>query len=143
MAYTNPTVADFKAYFTRDFIYGTTSTTVNDSDISKALAQASFNFNEALFATQSGYTLCFLWLTAHYLCIDMQASSQGLSGKAQWLVNSHSVGNVSESYAIPQRILDSPEFTMYATTAYGVKFLSLIIPNLSGQIFSVEGATHP
>lgn len=62
----NPSVTDFKTYFTRDFPYGTANNTVLDSDITKAIAEANFNFNSALFSTQSEYSMGFLYLTAHF-----------------------------------------------------------------------------
>ena len=44
-----PTVTDFKNYFNRDFPYGNVDlSTVQDNDITKALAEAAMNFNEGL-----------------------------------------------------------------------------------------------
>ena len=42
------TVADFKAYFVRDFVYSATIEIgkVVDADITKAFAEAKVNFNE-------------------------------------------------------------------------------------------------
>jgi len=141
MAFTNPTVSDFKAYFSRDFPYGLDNTTVMDADITKALGQAVFNFNEGLYGTQEDYSLAFLYLTAHYLVIDLRASSQGIAGKFSWLEQSKGVGSVSTSYGIPQSIMEDPVFSMYSTTNYGAKFLSLLLPSLKGQIFTVLGGT--
>lgn len=143
MAFTNPTVADFKAYFFRDFPYGATSDTVMDADITKALDQALFNFNPGLFADQAQYSMGVLYLAAHYLVIDLRASSQGITGSYSWLESSKSVGSVSESFVIPQRILDNPYWAMLSQTPYGAKFLSLILPRLLGNIMVLPGRTQP
>lgn len=140
--YTNPTVADFKAYFTRDWPYGNDNKSVMDVDITKAIAQAGFNFNQALFSTQDRYTMGFLYLTAHYLVVDLRMAAQGISGSYPWLQTSHAAGSVSESLQIPQRILDNPVFAMLSKTNYGAKYLALILPQLVGNVFTVRGRTH-
>lgn len=143
MGFTNPTVQDFKNYFFRDFPYGTTLDTVQDQDVSNALNDAGVNFSQSLFSYQNQYTNGYLQLAAHYLCSNLQASSQGIAGQYGWLQNTKSVGNTSEGMTIPQRILDNPQLALYAKTRYGVKYLSYIIPKLSGAMFSVCGRTNP
>lgn len=143
MAYTYPTVNDFKNYFVRDFPYGTDiNTSVLDQDISKAQDEAKFNFNAGFASSQEKFTILFNYLTAHYLVMDLRAASQGIAGKFTWLTSSKGVGSVSESFAIPDRILANPELSYYTETNYGAKYLSLILPQLSGQMFSVCGRTH-
>lgn len=140
----NPTVQDFKDYFTRDFPYGTDpNTSVLDSDITKAYGQVNFAINPALFPDQASYTLCYLFLAAHWLVTDLRMSSQGISGQYNWLESSKSVGSVSEGFSIPQRILDNPEFAMLSKTNYGAKYLQLLLPQLMGQIFIAPGRTLP
>lgn len=141
-SYVDPSVADFKAYYPRDFIYGTANCQVTDADIAKALADTAYFINPALFCSQADYTLGFLTLAAHFLVVNMRASSQGISGSYTWLANSKSVGSVSESFSIPQRILDNPMFAMLAQTNYGAKYLFLVLPKLTGVMFSVYGRTH-
>jgi len=141
--YTYPSVADFKAHFFRDFPYGIDPDEhVLDADITKAMAEAKFGFNEALFSSQENFTLAFLYLTAHFLVMDLRASAQGLSGSYSWLTASKAVGSVSESYSIPQRILDNPALSMLTRTNYGAKYVLLIFPLLVGQAFIVCGSTH-
>lgn len=142
MAFTNPTVADFKAYFTRDFVYGVDNTTVTDNDISKALNLCAINFNPELFAYQSTYTIGFLLLTAHYMCMELRAATQGINGQFTWAMNSRAVGNVSEGITIPQRIIDNPEWMYFTKTNYGAEYLSLVLPQFSGQVFTVCGRTR-
>lgn len=144
--FTIPAVSDFKIQFYRDFPYGGTNgdlTTVQDQDITRAIENASINFNQDLFSDQVSFNNGFLLLTAHFLVMNLRASSQGMNGKFPWLQQSKGVGSVSESFAIPQRILDNPEFAMLAETNYGAQFLMLTIAQLSGQVFVVRGATLP
>lgn len=144
MGYVFPTVTDFKNYFVRDFPYGDDSTEdVLDSDIGKAQSEAQFNFSSALASDQNQFSLLFNYLTAHFLVMDLRASSQGISGRGQWLENAKSVGNVSQSFSIPDRILNNPELSYYTQTNYGMKYLMLILPRLTGQIFTVCGVTKP
>jgi Protein of unknown function (DUF4054) len=144
MAYNNPSVADFKAFFARDFPYGVDpDTSILDADITKAFTFTNVNVNEGLFADQGSYTIGYQLLSAHYLVLNIRASSQGLNGQYNFLQQSKGAGAVNEAFAIPPRILENPEFAMLAKTNYGAQFLLLILPQLSGQVFSVHGSTRP
>lgn len=144
MAFTVPTVAEFKAHFVRDFPYGTDiSKNVLDADISKAILEASVNFNEDLWPTQAIFSLAYLYLTAHYLVTDLRNSSQGIAGSYSWITTNKQVGSVSEGLAVPQFILDNPLLAMYSKTGYGAKYLELLLPQLVGPVSVVEGATTP
>lgn len=142
--YVNPSVLTFKEYFTRDFPYGVDpDTSVLDSDINKAFGQTNVNINQNLFSSQADYTIGYLFLAAHFLVIDLRMASQGISGSYAWVVTSKSVGSVSESFQVPERIMANPEFAMLTQTNYGAKYLQLLLPRLTGQIFSVRGSTRP
>lgn len=141
MGYSNPTTDDFKNYFIRDFPFGTSIDTVMDQDIMNAFFAADTSINQALFTSQGYFTRGFLMLAAHYLVTSLQASSQGISGQYSFLQNSRSVGSVSESIAIPPRIANNPVFAFYAKTNYGMQYLTMIIPALTGVLYTVEGAT--
>lgn len=144
MAYTKPTIADFKAYFTRDFPYtDDPATGVTDADITKAFGQVDFAINPALFTSQANYNIGYLWLSAHWLVIDLRAASQGSSGAYTWLTQSKSVGSVTEAFAIPQRILDNPYMAGLSKTNYGAKYLQLLLPALAGQVLIAPGRTLP
>lgn len=143
MSYTIPTVDDFKDYFTRDFPYGGSSDKVTDDDIQKGIDDATAFVNEALFDSQTTFNVGFLNLSAHFMVESLRASSQGVNGSFSFLQNSRSVGSVSESIALPDRILANPEFSMLSKTNYGAKYLMLVLPGLSGQIYTVCGRTHP
>lgn len=140
MSYFNPVVADFQAYFNRDFPYGNADlTTVQDADITKALSQQQNTINPGLFSNQNTYSQGALLLAAHYLVMNLRASSQGIAGQMQWLEQAKAVGSISVSQAIPQRLLDNPEFSILASTRYGTQYLAMILPYLTGQMFSVNG----
>lgn len=117
-------------------------TSVRDSDISKAFVFTNASVNPELFCDQSAYTTGYLLLSAHNLVMNLRASSQGMNGQFNFLQTGKSVGSVSESFGIPQRILDNPEWAVLAKTNYGAQYLAMILPQLVGQIFTVRGTTR-
>lgn len=143
----NPTVADFKAYFFRDFPYQPAGaqdlTTVQDQDIQNAFTDAAVNFNSDFAPDQSTYTLFFLLLSAHYLVTNLRNSSMGIAGKYSWLTGSKGAGSVSESYVVPQRIQDNPILAMLCKTSYGGKYVEMVLPQLAGGFFTAYGPTKP
>lgn len=144
MAYENPSVAEFKTYFVRDFPYGTDiETSVTDADIAKAFQQVNVNISQGLFTDQSIYTVGYLLLAAHFLVMNLRAASQGISGRASWLEQSKSVGSVSQGFAIPEYILNNPLLSIYSQTNYGMQYLQLLLPLLPGQMFISYGSTRP
>lgn len=144
MAYSNPSVADFKAYFTRDFPYGTDpNVAVTDADISKAFQLTNINVSQSLWGDQASYSVGYFLLSAHYLVMDLRMSSQGINGQFSFLEQSKSVGSISQSFAIPQRVLDNPDWAVLMKTNYGAMWLQLILPQLTGQVFTVLGSTRP
>ena len=110
-----------------------------DSDIINAIQEASVNFNESLFPDCCTAKLVFLYLIAYYLTVDFQNAMAPMSGGG--IVQSKSVGSVSEGYAIPQWMLNNATLSMYAQNGYGRKYLSLIRPYLVGNIILSKGKT--
>lgn len=149
MSYVVPTVADFKAYFDRDFPYGEDDPdnpkvrNVRDKDITAALQTASFTFAEGLMASQSMYTTCYLLLAAHFLCVAAQATASGGYGQFAWLQQSKSAGDVSESFAIPDFIKRSPFLAALCTTKYGAQYVAIIAPYLIGNVNLSFGDSTP
>lgn len=144
MSYTNPSVADFKNQFVRDFPYGVDpNNNVLDSDITYAFQMTNVNINCALFPDQGTYSLAYNLLSAHYLVTNLRASSQGINGQYNFLQQSKNAGSISEAFGIPQRILDNPYFSMLTKTNYGAMYLQLLLPQLSGQVYNVYGSTRP
>ena len=142
MKYSNPTIDEFKTYWTRDFPYSPDPAQgVTDNDIAKAFSQTNFSINENLFSDQGQYTTAYMHLAAHYLVIDIRMATQGLNSQFKWAVASKSVGSVSESYAIPSKFQENPFLMMLSQTEYGGKYLTLILPLMVGNVFTVPGRT--
>jgi len=137
------TVSDFKALFVRDFTYGATSDKIMDADISRAFSEAKANFNQSLFSDDDILKLAYLYLTAHYMVLDLRTSMSGIAGGGEFSVASKSAGSISESYAIPAAYIDNPLLSYFAKTGYGQKYLSIVMPRLVGNIGAVGGWTNP
>lgn len=148
------TVTDFKTWFTRDFKYqiplGETEPIadcpndyITDDDITKSFTEASMNFNPSLFGLDAELKMCFLYLSAHYLVNDLQTASAGADSAGYFPANSRSVGQVTESYQIPDWAIADPVLSSFCTTRYGQKYLSLIKPLLIGNVVVYQGATTP
>lgn len=117
---------------------------VTDYDIARAFTAAmQFNFTEGLFSTQAAFVYAYNLLAAHYLCMTVIAGGTGLSGQATWLTSSKTVGNVTESYEIPDRVMNSPFLSKLSRTTYGAQFLELVSPQLIGNFQSFHRDTLP
>lgn len=117
---------------------------VQDSDITRAFGEALVVFNQALFSTDANIKMAFLYVVAHYLCIDLQAAMAGISGGGTiGIMSGRTVGSVSESYTIPEAYLSNPVLAGYTKTNYGQKYLSLILTKLVGNFGVVAGTTLP
>ena len=114
---------------------------IQDADILRAFNEAKVNFNAALFGDDDTIKMVFLYLAAHYLVIDLNNATNPLGMGFMGFTQSKSVGSVSESYAVPQWMLNNAILSQYATTGYGRKYLSLIQPYLVGNIIFVPGRT--
>lgn len=114
---------------------------VSDLDITNAYAEACITFNDTLFTSDDDMILGYLYLSAHYLVNDLNAGGADGGSVSVGLANSRSVGNISESYSIPQPYLDSIVYSFYTKSSYGLKYLNMIIPRLAGNVVTVEGCT--
>lgn len=150
-----PVYVDGKAYFKDDVVYyngnfyksltdgnetAPTNTTnwaltpdsvenyIQDSDIERAFEEAKGSFNTALFSDCNTAQMYFCYVAAHYLVMDIYNAQNALSMGFNGMVASKSVGSVSESYGIPQWIMNSPLYGMFAQTGYGRKYLMHVIP---------------
>jgi hypothetical protein len=146
MAFVAPTVAEFKAQFVRDFPFAaeegspavsTNLAKVTDADITSALLAAGINSNAGLWSTQAEYTYVYNLLAAHYLCVSLLSAAQGIRGAGTWLTQSKTVGDITEAYAIPERIMKSLTLAPLSKTTYGCQFLSLIAPRLVGNVMAI------
>lgn len=144
MAFNNPSVADFQNQFFRDFNYGTdVNNNVLNRDIANAFVMTNITINPALWADQASYSLGYLLLSAHFMVLSLRSSSQGINGQFNWAQNSKTVGPVTESFEIPERIKNNPDFMQYYKTNYGAAYMALLWPLLCGQMFTVAGHTKP
>lgn len=142
------TTTEFKEYFDRDFPYSKDEADlsgVRDKDILRACGEAQMSFNSALWSNESDKKTAFLYLTAHYLVIDLNNASKGIGGMGgSGFITSRSVGNVSEGLSIPQWLLEIPAFSLIADTVYGKKFLRLLLPKIPAYgCMAVCGRTLP
>ena len=116
---------------------------LSDADIEKAINEANLGFNAELFSENcQEAALVLMYLIAFYLVIDIKNSTSGLSSNAYTsFVSSKSVGNVHESYGIPAWVQSNPMWAIYLDNGYGKKYLSYIIPRITGWFYLSEGAT--
>lgn len=128
-----PTSANWQPYNDNDANY------IKDDDISRAFVEAKVNFNPQLFSNCETMTMVFCYLAAHYLVIDLNNAQNPLAMGGMGITQSKSVGSVSESYGIPQWVLNDKVLSLYAQTGYGRKYLSLILPYLVGNIIYTPG----
>lgn len=163
-----PLYEDGKAYFTDDVVYiepnfykcladgvttpppsenweltnDSTDNYISDEDIERAFKEAKVNFNPNLFPDNDTAKMVFYYLAAHYLVIDLNNAQNPLAMGFMGFTQSKSVGSVSESYGIPQWMLNNQMLSAYAQTGYGRKYLSLIQPYLVGNIIFTPGAIN-
>ena len=141
------TVAEFKARFIRDFVYGDGLETVRDEDINTAMVQGNALFNGDLWSSTDESKNAFLLVAAHCLVLNVQMagglnprpSGQGINNKGGGIQQSKSVGQVSVNYAIPQDVANSPALNQFMRTDYGQQYLQLVAPRIVGNVAFING----
>jgi hypothetical protein len=147
MSWSLPTVSDFKAYFARDFNFATVQNEplndeyVLDSDITKAITEASINFNSELYGEDALVTAVFMYLVAFHLVVNIQNSAKGIASQSKFPISASSVGGVSVNFQIPTRFTDDAYICQFTQNGYGMKYLSLALPYLVGNVTLIEGTT--
>lgn len=116
---------------------------VSDNDIERARLEAEANFNLGLTTKKEVARLVFLYLWAFYLAYDLSLAQGGAYGSVTYPVTSVTVGSVSESYYVPKAYLEDPILGFYARNGFGLKYLSLVYPNLIGNVVAVAGWSLP
>lgn len=116
---------------------------VLDSDITRSFSETQITFNQGLFGTDAQIQIGYLYLTAHYLVLNIKAALKGVQGNGEFVVNSRSVGSVSENFTVPEWITKDRILGAFAQTAYGLKYLNMISSSLVGNIVAIGGATLP
>lgn len=114
---------------------------VTDDDISKAMTQARANSNLMFGETCQEKIFIYLHLIAFYLVLDLKNASTGVNSSYIGALASKSVGDVSESYNIPQWLLENPTYSIFGQNGYGLKYLSLIAPYMSLTLLFSRGET--
>lgn len=115
---------------------------IQDSDIERAFEEAKGSFNTALFSDCNTAQMYYCYVAAHYLVMDINNAQNALSMGFNGMVASKSVGSVSESYGIPQWVMNNPLLAMFAQTGYGRKYLMHIIPLArAGALIHTPGRT--
>jgi len=121
---------------------------VQDQDITNAFAEAIMLFNQSLITgassaqSDANQLLAFIYLSAHFLCNDLKAAMNGISGGAGLPTQGRSVGSVSESYMIPDAYKDNPIYASYLNSSYGLKYLQMILPSMTGNMAAVWGGSQ-
>jgi hypothetical protein len=149
------TTAEFKAFFVRDFEYGTQpsldspSATVMDSDIQAGINEGILLFNPELWPDAAGQKPPFYQLAAHCMVQNIKNAGglnqigQGVVSTGTSPINNKSVGPVSVGYSLPDKVVNNPAFSYYLTTGYGQKYLQMLMPRLVGNIALAGGGTTP
>lgn len=139
MAWTAPTPAEFKDFFDRDFYFAQASDPNNadyirDKDINRAISDADTHFNSALFGSDAKVTNAFMYLVAFFLIQNIQLSTKGLASQSKFPISSNSVGGVSISFQIPEAYSKDAWLSSLTANGYGMKYLELLLPFLSGNV---------
>lgn len=103
---------------------------VSDEMILKALDEAKEQLKEhSCFATLSNFKKkqVLLLLTAHFIFEKLSGNLN--NGTGGLISTSRTVGNVSESFAIPEWIKNSGTYSTYSSTPYGIKYVSFLRTN--------------
>jgi hypothetical protein len=141
-------VAEFKARFDRDFVFGTTTDKIRDTDITNALNEAAPVFNLDLWEDETEGKVAFLQAAAHCLVLNMQAAGglsavnmgRGVQSRGGGVVQNKSVGSVSVGFALPAFVTESPILSQFMRTDYGQRYLQLLTPRLVGNVGLVKGS---
>ena len=122
---------------------GSNEKRVTDDDLIGALADAGDNMNEENFPDQASFTRGYLFLAAHCLVENLLASVEGLASQFSWLTQAKSVGGVSQSFAVSERIREDPFLSLLSTTRYGARYLQMVLPYIVGHTSALCRQTNP
>ena len=111
-----------------------------DSDIYRAMGEASFKFNMRLFP-KNRQEIIFLYLTMFFLVYDRQAAASGLNGNsAAGPVIHRTVGKMSVTYMESTLYKSNPSYEFLSSNEYGKKAYNLMAPFLRGGVRFFAGA---
>jgi hypothetical protein len=112
---------------------------VSDADITVAYSSACANFNDALINDDTVKKESYLLLTAHRLVVALREA--GVDSVAEFPSQSHSAGSVSSSELIPAWLNNSISLISYASTNYGIEYISMIKP-YAGGAWQIGGGSN-
>ena len=133
---TLPTNATYFSITTEDYY-----NYINDTDIEKAIAEQEVMIPIARFETPEVLTLAQLFLTAHCLCDDIKTTNAGLASQISFPVASKSAGSISTGFSVPKNFLNKEAYTFYLNSQWGLKYLSLLLPRIKGNMSIAYGWT--
>ncbi len=140
------TVAEFKAQFNREFVYGPGLDTVQDADITRALNEAYIVWNPALWDTDEA-KIAYGYSTAHFMVLNIQSAGglssvnmgRGVNSHGGGVISAKGVGQVNVTYQVPDFVAQSPILSQFMKTDFGQSFLQLLTPRLVGNVSFVFG----
>lgn len=114
-------------------------------DVENSIRQAAAIIpdKETLQMPMETYRLALYYLSAHFLVDNIRTSNAGLASQINTVVTGKSVGSVSQQFGIPNQLLQDVMFAQFFTSQYGLKYVSLLMPYLRGQVCTIAGATTP
>ena len=111
-----------------------------DSDILRAMGEASFKFSKNLFP-ENRREIIFLYLTMFFLVYDRQAATSGMNGNsAAGPVIQRTVGKMSVTYMQSTLYKSNPSYEFLSSNEYGKKAYNLMAPYLRGGVRFFAGA---
>lgn len=143
-----PTVADFKAKFIREFVYGTGLDSVTDADIQRGLEEAVPLFNADLLSTVAEQNSAYLFIAAHNMVMNIQAAGglsaiprgRGVRNVGEGVMVSKGIGQANVTYQVPPpRIAESPTLLYFFRTDFGQRYIQMVVSRLSGHMAVVAG----
>ena len=115
---------------------------VSTTDIERAQCDAERSFN-ANCLSEKDRKVAMLYLTAHFLILNLKLGSEGVSSQGGYGEASQSVGSVSVSYtAAPDYVRNNPFVNSLMRTGYGQRYFEMAYScMLKSRIFIVKGRT--
>lgn len=112
-----------------------------DVDITRAMGEAAFKFNNRLFTPEKG-KMVFLYLTMFFLVYDRQMAASGANGNsAAGPVTHRTVGKMSVTYMQSTLYKSNPSYEFLSSNEYGKKAFALMAPYLRGGVQIMRGGS--
>lgn len=113
---------------------------VLDSDIERAMGEASFKYNDGLYPEEKKHII-FLYLTMFFLVYDKQMAANGMNGNSTaGPVMNRTAGKMSVTYMRSTLYDKNPSYEFFSSNEYGKKAFNLMAPYLRGGIRVFAGS---